>query len=270
MYRIILLLIFAIAFSSSIYAEPKNETLAFKSGERLTYKAFYNWGLLWVYAAEVELKITEKSFASKPSYLLEAKATSFNRYDWLFKVNDTFKTHVSMDAFQPLWSERNTSEGHIKVFESYHFKYPENLVYSLINSKVKPFVKDTFGYVANSFDVLSAVYNCRNLNFDRCKINDKIPVKLILDGKINSVFIRYLGKELIENRKGQRFKCIKFTALLMAGTAFKGGEDVSVWVTDDENRIPILVEAKILIGSVKAFVEISEGLKYPMNALLKK
>ena len=48
--------------------------------------------------------------------------------------------------------------------------------------------------------------------------------------------------------------------MLVEGTIFKGGEDMTIWVTDDGNRVPIMVEAKILIGSVKAIITGAEGL----------
>ena len=56
------------------------------------------------------------------------------------------------------------------------------------------------------------------------------------------------------------------SALLVEGTIFTGGEDLVVWVTDDQNKIPIMAEAKILIGSVKAYLMGYEGLKYKMEA----
>jgi hypothetical protein len=32
---------------------------------------------------------------------------------------------------------------------------------------------------------------------------------------------------------------------------FKKEEDLSVWITDDANHLPILAKAKILVGSIK-------------------
>jgi hypothetical protein len=57
--------------------------------------------------------------------------------------------------------------------------------------------------------------------------------------------------------------------LLIEGTIFKGGEDMYVWVTDDKNRIPVLVEAKILIGSVKAYLESAKGLRNSSDARIE-
>ena len=126
-----------------------------------------------------------------------------------------------------------------------------------------------------TFDVLSAVYYCRTINFEKYKTNEKIPVNIVLDGKTYSLYLRYLGKEVIKSRDDtknsevRKYRCIKFSAMLVEGTIFKGGENMFIWVTDDENRIPVLVEAKILIGSVKAYVNTIEGIRYDLTSLVK-
>ena len=45
----------------------------------------------------------------------------------------------------------------------------------------------------------------------------------------------------------------------MEGDVFKGGENMKVWVSDDERRVPVMVEAKILVGSVKGILDDSES-----------
>ena len=40
-----------------------------------------------------------------------------------------------------------------------------------------------------------------------------------------------------------------------------------IWVTADENKVPVLVEAKILIGSVKAYLTGAKGLRYPNDLI---
>ena len=89
---------------------------------------------------------------------------------------------------------------------------------------------------------------------------------MVVDGEIHDIYIRYLGKETIKNRDGRTFKCLKFSPLLVEGTIFESGEDMTVWVTDDANRIPIIVEAKILIGSVKAVFVDAINTRHPITA----
>jgi len=74
---------------------------------------------------------------------------------------------------------------------------------------------------------------------------------------------------LLTTHDNRQFKTIKFSVLLIEGTIFKKGEDLYVWVTDDFNRIPVLVDAKILIGSVKATLVSAENLKFPLSSEIK-
>jgi hypothetical protein len=45
---------------------------------------------------------------------------------------------------------------------------------------------------------------------------------------------------------------------------------MTVWATDDENQIPIYIEAPILVGMVKAKLTNWKGLKNKMKAKVDK
>jgi hypothetical protein len=92
---------------------------------------------------------------------------------------------------------------------------------------------------------------------------------MAVDDEIFDLFIRYKGKEQLIARSGEVYNTIRFSVLLVEGTIFKGGEDMEIWVTDDDNRIPVLVDAKILVGSVKAVLTGVEGLKSPMTSTVE-
>lgn len=62
---------------------------------------------------------------------------------------------------------------------------------------------------------------------------------------------------------------LKVFAYVSKGTSFKGGEDMTIWVSNDKNRVPIMVEAKVLIGSVKGLLDSYEGLRSTRNSLFK-
>ncbi|MBT5404049.1 MAG: DUF3108 domain-containing protein, partial [Crocinitomicaceae bacterium] len=83
-------------------------------------------------------------------------------------------------------------------------------------------------------------------------------------------YIRFTGRGIEKSRNGTSYKVIKFRPMLIEGTIFKGGEDMEVSVSDDKNRIPIYVEASILIGKVKVYLDKMSGVKFPMEARLKK
>ena len=89
---------------------------------------------------------------------------------------------------------------------------------------------------------------------------------MMVDKEIyNSLFIRYLGRDTIKDQYGKKYNCLIISPLLIEGTLFKDGEFMKIYITDDRNRIPIYIEAEILIGSVKAYVKSIKNIKYPLS-----
>lgn len=238
----------------------------FKSGEVLNYQAFYNWGFIWIHAGDVQFRINDKLYKNEPVYQFEAIGNSLKNYDWLYKVRDKFQSFVDKETLLPYFYERNTYEGGYKAFEQYFFNYQQKKIYGTIENNDVPFRRDTLKLATCTFDVISAVYFCRSLDFNSFSVNQRVPITTVIDNKIYNLYFKYLGKEVIENKDKKKYRCNKFSALMVEGTIFKGGEDINVWVTDDENRIPILVEAKILVGSVKAYFTTATNLKYPLTS----
>ena len=240
----------------------------FKPGEKVTYDAYYNWGFIWIHAGDVQFSVSQGVMQNKKTYLFEASGNTVKKYDWMYKVREKFQAQVDMETFTPLWFERNSIEGSYTAYENYIFS-PKGKIYSKVENTKTPFKQDSISAPSCTFDVLSLVYYSRTINFDKYKPKEKIPLKSIIDNQLCPLFLRFLGREVIKTHDGRRFKCIKFSALLVEGTMFKGGEDMFIWVTDDDNRIPILVEAKILIGSVKAYIGTIQGTSHELKAQIK-
>ncbi len=254
------------SFSSLVRGQCFDTNFTFQVGEKITYQVVYNWHFIWLNAGRVEFEVKKTKFLDRDVYYFDAYGKTFKAYDFFFKVRDRFESYVDMKTLRPLWFERDTYEGGYAVHNRYIFDHRNKIIFSFTENSNKPFLLDTLPLPDCTFDVLSLTYYCRNLDFSGLKVNDTIPVSVIIDNELFNLYVRYLGKEVIETREGDKYKCIKFSALLVEGTIFKGGEDLYVWVTDDKNRIPVLVEAKILVGSVKALLDGANGLRYKIAA----
>jgi hypothetical protein len=242
---------------------------AFQTGERLTYNVMYNWGFIWIGAGDVVFSVKETNFHGRPVYSLDAHGTSYPSYDWFFKVRDSFQAYLDKETLQPLWHLRNTSEGNFNTYEEYHFDYGKNLIYSATQNTKKPYRRDTVKIEVCTFDLLSLAYFARNFDFTGLTAGQKIPVTMLLDNEIYHLTVRYVGKELLKMKGGEKYNTIKFSIQLVEGTVFKAGEELIVWVTDDKNHIPVLVDAKILVGSVKALLQSTENLRNKSTAKVK-
>ncbi|MCD4744946.1 MAG: DUF3108 domain-containing protein [Bacteroidales bacterium] len=242
----------------------------FNVGEKITYEVAYNWGFLWVNAGEVFFKVDSVVKNNKHLYHFKSMGETYKFYDWFFKVKDNYESYVEIKTLKPLNFIRDTYEGGFTVNNKYIFDHDNKLIYTFTQNSDKAYTEDTLKFPDCTFDVLSAVYYTRNIDFSKYCIGDKIPISFIIDNEIYELYIRYLGEEIIENRDKQKYKCIKFKAMLVEGTIFSGGENLTVWVTNDKNKIPVFAEAKILIGYVKAYLTSFEGLKHEMTSKINE
>jgi len=242
---------------------------AFGDGENISYEVSYNWGPIWMDAGLVTFTTTKEKYFGKDTWHLRSTGKTYLGYDYLFKVRDYYDSWIDPQTFHSFEFRRYIYEGNYTLLNTITFDHDRRIALSNTKSNNNPLRKDTIRLSRCMFDMLSSVYFTRTLNLSDLKPEARIPVNIIIDDSVYTIVIRSLGKEVIENKDGQRYNCIKFTAKMVQGTIFRGNEDALIWVTDDENKIPVYIEAKIIVGSVKAYLREAKGLRNPMKALIK-
>ena len=100
------------------------------------------------------------------------------------------------------------------------------------------------------------------------EVNESFDINMFFDNE-NYVFkLKYLGKEMVNSKFGD-IQCLKFRPLVQSGRVFKEQESVTLWISDDKNRLPIRLQADILIGSIKADLENFKNLNHPFEINVK-
>jgi len=237
----------------------------FQANELVTYEVYYNWGFIWLNAGSVSFKTEALKYKSEDALRLSSVGSTYQNYDWLYKVRDKFESIIYPTSIKPLYFLKETKEGGYDVNNEYTFIYPGVEIISKTKNNKSPLKIDTLKSNKCVFDVLSIIYACRTIHFSHKKINDTIPLNTIIDAEIYELYIRYLGKEKIINHDKRMFNCNVFSVKMVEGTIFKGDKEMKVWVSDDKNQIPVYVEAHILVGTIKAFVNEIKGTKWPAN-----
>ncbi len=240
--------------------------IPFQSGESVKYKAYYNWGFLWLHAGDVVFSVGDTTYSSNPVYHLKALGWSLQHWDRFFRVRNRFESIVNPLTLQPYRFERDCYEGGFISYNLYEFRQACGTLDMVTHTTERPLKKEILPLKPCVFDVLSAIYYCRSIKFNQYNPGDTIPLTMAIDNGIFDLFIRYLGREPLTISEGLIYNTIKFSVRLVEGTLFKGGEDLTVWVSDDLNMVPLLVESKILLGSVKAVVHEMHGLKHPLTS----
>lgn len=236
---------------------------AFTYGEELNYRVVYNWGLVWVESAATTFKVDKATYQGRKTYFLSGRGGTFPKYDWFFKVRDVFETQLDSLSFRPLKFTAQVREGNKDDRHTYVFNDANKRAFTIINRGEKPVQLDTLKTSPCTIDVLTAIYYARNIDYSKCKPNDTVNVTLLLDGKIYSTYIRYLGKEKYTSKELGTFDCIKFSPRLVEGSIFKKGEGMTVWVTDDDNKLPLYIETPIIVGTIKVRLVSFKGLRHP-------
>lgn len=255
---LLFLLIAGMAQEASPEAACNVRNKSFKNGEKVIFHVYYTVAGLWVHAGNVSFTNTLSMLNNKPTYHIVADGSTLSSYDWIYRVRDRYETYIDTATLLPQKFIRNVDEGGYKIYENVTFYH---------DKKTAVTNKGVFAIPSCAQDVLSEVYLARNMDFNSLKPGEMLPFDLFLDNKVYNMYVRYLGKETIKTRYG-KFRCIKFKPLLLKGSIFEGGEKMTVWVTDDGNRLPVRIESPITVGSIKVDMMSYYNLRYPLTSLI--
>ncbi len=229
---------------------------AFKPGEKLVYRLSYG---VWD-AGEATLSVlnTKKTVKGRELIRVRGVGKTISAFEWFYKVNDVYESYMDAKAMIPWVFKRRVDEGGFKINQDYTFYQHKNKVE---NEKGK-----TFDVPNMVQDMISSFYYARTIDYDNAKKGDTFSVDIFLDDEIFPTKIKYLGKEVIRTRKG-KFRCHKFEPVVEQGRVFKDDDALTVWITADGNKIPIMAKAKIQMGSVKMHLVRWENLANPMASV---
>ena len=261
----ILFLLFGGVASSQ--TQPSYSFGKFGAGEKFKLDIYYNWHFIWLNAGWVTFEIRDTTWNGQPAYHLFSQGATNPGYDWFYKVRDTYEAIVEPKDYLPFWFRCNTNEGGFWDHEEAFFNYADSFAITKTENAKQPFRIDTLKITPKITDLISAIYVSRSVVFNQIKIGEKVPVPVIVGNKIYNLYFRYLGIEPVITRNEEKFRCRKFAVMMVDGTIFSGGEDLTAWISDDENCAPIMLEAKIAVGSVKAFLVEMKGYRWPIKTM---
>ena len=179
-----------------------------------------------------------------------------------FKVNDTYESYIDKETGNPYQFVRKIDEGgYIKNQEGF-FNQTENRVFV---KDYKHNTEKTFSITKNAQDILSSFYYLRNFpNIDKMKLGEFVAIDMFLDDKITKFRLKYIGREDIRTKFGI-ISTMVFRPLVQTGRIFKEEESLTIWISDDDNKLPVRIKASLLVGSIKADLDSYKGLKYPFK-----
>ncbi|MEN8187057.1 MAG: DUF3108 domain-containing protein [Bacteroidota bacterium] len=246
--RKIIFLLFFISFLGF----SQNHTIPFKHGEFLKMDLSYGF----ISAGFATFEVNELKKNNRKLIHVNGNGWSTGMTDFFFHVEDNYQTFFDKYTFQPYHFIRRVDEGgHTKNKEIF-FNHTKNRA---IVKDHKRNTKRTFSTQKDVHDMLSSLYYLRSINFDNFNDGDVFTLKLFYDDSVNDIKLRFKGREVINTNFG-KIKTIVLKPQVETGRIFDEKEGVTIWLTDDKNKIPVKIKASVLVGSIKAELIEYKGL----------
>jgi len=262
MPRFLIILFLFCNISAFAQSPRKIHNTAFVRGEKLTFRVAFNstlTGSITGGKATLEVKDDNKLFNNRSTYHVvgEGKTTGF--IEVFYKVHDRFESYFDQDALIARQFIRRTRENNYKKDDLVVFRQEDLLAVSLTKIVKVP---------ANMQDVISVFYYARTLDISHLEPGGIIHVPFFLDDSVYNSKVIFKGRETVKTKLG-KFRCIAFRPMVATGYAFDDPYPITLWLTDDANRIPVLLESEQSVGRARIELISYSGLANPITAKLE-
>jgi len=258
MKKIIVLLLFFITVS---FDNQKPE--AYDTGEWFKFRIHYGF----INAGYATLEVKEAVKENRKVYHVIGKGYTVGMSRFFFKVDDTYESYFDKVTNKPYQFVRKIDEGGYTKNQEGFFNQGNNKV---LVKNYKNNTEKAFSVTEDVQDILSTFYYLRNHpNIDKLKVGESIVVDMFFDDEIFKFKLKFTGREELKTKFGT-VSTMVFRPLVQSGRVFKEEESLTVWISDDENKIPLRIKASLAVGSIKADLDGYKGLKNPFMVKLKK
>ena len=248
MKKIIVLALFFLTVSFDTQRQP-----AFDVGEWFKFRIHY--GMVTAGYATLEVKEAVKN--NKKVFHAIGKGYTTGMTKFFFNVEDNYETYFDKETGKPYQYVRKIDEGGYTKNEEGFFNQEKN---TILVKDYKNDTNKTYSTPENIQDIVSTFYYLRNHpNVDKIKVGESIAIDMFFDGETTKFKLKYIGREDLDTKFGVVPTMI-FRPLVQSGRVFKEEESLTVWISDDENKLPLRIKASLAVGSLKADLESFKGL----------
>ena len=237
------------------------DTNAFKSGEWFKFRIHYG-----VFTASyATLEVNNSYINGKSVYHVKGRGKSTGLLSLFFKVDDDYQSYFDKITGNPYKFIRKINEGGYTKDIQIDFNHDTHKAHVHDKKKKK---KSNHDIKNEAQDMISAFYYLRNhIDTTTLKIGEEVKINMFFDKENFDFKLKYLGTESISTEFG-KVSCLKFRPYVQSGRVFKEKESLTVWISNDKNKMPMRIKADLAVGSLKADLEGYKGLKHPFKIIV--
>lgn len=228
-------------------------------GERLTYRIHYGA----MNAGTATLTTLNTTYAGIPHFYVKGVGRTTGPVRTFFKVEDVYESFINISTGLPSYYVRNVREGGYTQHLAAAFNQ-NNQTLILSDKKNPSNAPKIIKTVKGLQDMISAFYYLRGLSPTELRVGSVKNLNVWIDEEMFGFNIRVAGTESINTKYG-KINCLKILPTVKGGRVFKNDESVVLWVSNDQNHIPIAIKAELVVGSLRADIDGISGVKYPLK-----
>ena len=241
------------------YCETEN--FSWQGGEEVTYKLYYQLDFIWIPAGEATFKVKDLG----DRYFISIDGKTISAFEWFYKVKDRYESVIDKKTLLPYSFSREVNEGKYSWWDKFSFDQKNKKVKASKGWPDKP----TQYYEAElsdcMHDMISIIYNVRNVDFDKYKAGDRFDVKVYVEEEYPlQVEVRAKNLDTKIYNLGKH-KTYLIRPQVVSGHFFNEDTTMDIYVSADRNRIPLMIESPVSVGKVKAVLSSYKGLRYPLT-----
>ncbi|MEG2365690.1 MAG: DUF3108 domain-containing protein [Alistipes sp.] len=263
-----LLLIGLISFFAVLPAAAQ----LFHPGEVLDYRVSYKAKLFPnTEVGAVQVATTQEQYKGASVYRVEAHGRTLPTYRWFFDLDDRYSVLTDVQTLRPVHFEGSIKEGSYTFWSFYEYDWESRIASTRWQSRKKPVQTLQIPLTNESLDAISLFFRMRSADPKSFRPGEVKTMQMVLQDTVRQIKYRFEGREQKKIRNMGKYNTLRFSCQL--GTSenfsFTDGTEFLIWISDDQNKIPLYMESPVKVGSIQAYISGYKGLKYPVSSLIK-
>lgn len=206
--------------------------------EKLLFNLVWGgWSFRWIYAGQATLELLPTSAPQIVKMRSLAWCNDF--FQSFYPVHDTVTSWIHAQGFYPLRFSKILNEGSYRFRGHAEYDQQRHLLTS---------PDTTFSIAPFTHDVLSAFYFIRT---QPLKVGDSFDLAAVSGKKSYNLRVICHRKEKVTVPAGT-FDALVVEPILKGDGLFKAKGTLLIWLTDDDKHVPVKMQSKIPVGSIKA------------------
>lgn len=246
------------------------DSLAFKAGETMSFVLHYNWGVINSDVGTATVRLSETDYNGIPAFHCDVSGRTTRLFDLVFRVREQFDSWFTRDGLHPLKFTRDTHEGRYDATNTYIYDWERSVILADVYSSSSGQRNIELPLDRCTYDLPALFFLARNMNMNVVTPETRYPMTFAIDDDIYNVHFILHGRETIDVKGLGRINTIKFSARLLAGEVFRSDTDMTIYISDDANRLPVYFEAPLLVGKAAGRMNSYSNLAHPFSSMVKE